>query len=113
MQAQQELEQIEISIEQAREKIALAEAVTRLRNNADFKLVFVETYLKRNALWLVEAKANPEKQDELNQTFIEKQLNAIGQLSQYLQYVAAEGFAASAQIDADEREREVILREAL
>jgi hypothetical protein len=40
-------------------------------------------------------------------------LNAIGQLSQYLQYVAAEGFAASAQIDADEREREVILREAL
>ena len=113
MQAQKDLEKIEKSIEEAREQIILAEALTRLRNNVDFKLVFIDAYFHRNAVWLVGQKANPELQDELNQTYIDKQLNAIGHVNQYLKHILAQGVAASAQIDADEREREVILREAL
>lgn len=111
--SQYELEEIEISIDQAKEKIAMAEALTRLRKNPDFIKVIVKTYMKRNAIWLVEAKADPEKQDERNQAFFDKQINAIGQLSQYFQFIAAEGYAAAAQIEADEKEREVILREGL
>lgn len=111
--SQQELNEIEISIEQAQEKVALAEALTRLRSNADFTKVFIETYMKKNAIWLVEAKADPQKQDERNQAFMDKQINAIGQLSQYMQFVLAEGYAAASQIEADEKEREVILQEVL
>lgn len=112
-QAQHELEEIEISIDQAREKIVMVEALTRLRSNPDFTKVFIEAYLKRNAIWLVEAKADPEKQDELNQKFMDKQINAIGQFSQYMQFVLAEGYAAASQMEADEKERMAILQEAL
>ena len=48
-------QQIQISIEQANEVIALAEALERLQANKDFQVVIAKGYFEKEAIRLVEA----------------------------------------------------------
>lgn len=107
------LEQIEISLEKAREKVEMAETLKRLSTNNDFKSIFVDNYFKDYAIKLVELKANPGMQSEPNQKYIDNQINAIGYIKHFMNSIYTEGYNAARSIEADEAEREVILQEAL
>jgi len=113
MSNEQELEQIEISLEMAKEKVELGEALERLQSNVDFKKVFTESYLDKYAIRLVNLKSSIRMQDDANQKYIEGQLIAIGQLNQYMAHVRSEAISAKASINADENTREEILQEEL
>ena len=106
-----ELEQIELSMEQAQKKISDYEALERLENNADFKSLFSEGYLRDYAIRLVGLKASVRMQDDKNQKFMDGQLGAIGHLGQYMLFVKQEGRVAKESMEIDSEEREALLKE--
>lgn len=74
---------IEATIEQVREVVERGVALDRLRANRDFKLIIQSGYIEKEAIRLVQAKANPDLQTPEMQASIDNQINAIGTLSQY------------------------------
>ena len=79
----QEIQQVELSIEQAKEMIAQADSVERLYKNRDFKKVILEGYFEKEPVRLVKAKANPALATEETQNRIDKEIIGIGILEQY------------------------------
>lgn len=111
--SEQELEMIEMSIATAKKKVALGEALDRLRNNPDFKLLIAEEYLTNYAAHLVKSRASFGMQGDRDQAFINAQITGIGHLDQFLRYTVQEGAMAAEAIQADETTREEILREGV
>lgn len=83
MQSEVTIEDIQIQLEDARELILEADALQRLFDNPDFKLVIKEGYFKDEPARLVEMKATPAMSNEATQVAIMKQLDGIGALQQY------------------------------
>lgn len=110
---EQDLEQIEISLEQAKNKVAMHEALIRLKSNLDFKKLFLDGYLDKYVRRLVTLKTLMNMQGEKDQQYISGQISAIGFFDQYMILVAQEGFNAKNSIVADEEEQELILKEGL
>ena len=108
---EQELEMIEMSIATARKKVALGNALERLRSNQDFKTLIDQEYLNNYAVHLVKNRASFGMQGDRDQAFINDQLTGIGHLDQFLRYTAQEGASASDAIRENEETREEILRE--
>lgn len=82
--SEQQIELVEITIEQAKNKIAVMDAIDRLTRNRDFKKVFTEGYFEREPARLVKMKADPSSQTPEAQASILRQIDAIGTLHQYL-----------------------------
>jgi hypothetical protein len=109
---EQELEQLEMSIEMARKKVTLGEAITQLQRNPYFKMLILDEYLKNYTVHLVMNKASYGMQGDKDQKFINDQLIGIGHLDQFLRYTAQEGREAAAAIKVDEETRSEIMGEA-
>jgi len=109
---EEQLEMIEISSEQAKEKVELRDAVAALLKNKHFKKVFSDYYLKKYPVRLISLKASVSMQDEQHQKFIGNQLNAIGHLDQFLSYVEQEGNASERLINQNQEEMDLIRAEA-
>lgn len=96
--------------EKANKQIQLAEALRRLHDNQDFRLVFVQNYLQEEPIRLVHMLAdgntiygqNPEAQERDNK----EQMIGVARLSSYFRriYTIAEG-AQKTLNDLDEAER--------
>jgi hypothetical protein len=84
MTNEEDIAAIEISIEHAKQCISLGDALDRLGNNPDFKLVFLEQYLREEPIRLTRLKAAPAMRQEEHQNDIVGSIDAIGQLIQYL-----------------------------
>ena len=97
-----EVHQVEISIEQARSSIALGDALDRLGNNADFKLVFLDNYLREEPIRLTRLKAAPAMRGEEQQKAIIKSIDGIGEIIQHLGMVEAQAEMARNALEADE-----------
>lgn len=81
----QELQQVEREIEEAKASIDLGKAMERLTLNRDFKAVIVNGLLNQEAIRLVHLKAAPNQQSPEAQQSIARRMDAIGTLNQYLQ----------------------------
>lgn len=82
-------------MDELQHKIDLADALKRLFDNKDFKLVIQEDFLKEYVLQLVQM--NSTQSAFLNPDFkkyIESRINAVGVLQTYFQAVIAEGESA-------------------
>jgi hypothetical protein len=86
----QQIEQIELTIEQGRAKIAKGNALNRLSENPDFKEIVREGYFKDEAVRLVQAKASPGMSNDAGQAAIVKSIDAIGGLLQYFVTIQTE-----------------------
>ena len=112
-QIEQQMQQVEVTIEECEEQIAQAEALERLHKNADFKKVILTDYFEKNALRTVMMKSapghgTPEKQQDLDHVLI-----GIGQLGQYFRKIFAFGEGASRAMDEHKNTREELLAEDL
>jgi hypothetical protein len=112
-QAASDLGQIEISIDEAKQCIEFRDRLHRLEQNEDFKAIFLEDYMNANVIRLVRVKASPTFQKEEQQNFVLKQLDAVGQLNQYLQAICTQGQAAEDSLTNDMQEREQLLSEGI
>ena len=104
-------EEIELSIEAAKEKIALAEGLKQLSANQLFKRLILDRFLKDHAVNMVYAKVAMGHQDPTNQTYIQNQLNAIGGLNQYFQLILQEGKIAKETLESHMEEQRLALEE--
>ena len=106
-----DLEQIELSIEHAKQLIDFGDALARLEKNPDYVKIIQDDFFKNNIIRLVKLKAAPQCQDELNQGFIAKQIDAVGQFEQYLTGIRIQSNQALVALEKDKEEREVLLQE--
>jgi len=89
------------------EAIALGEALSDLRKNRKFKLVFEDGYFKKEAMRLVLARGSyPSgvdniQQKEIFQSEIDSAISAIGELNQYLHTIEMMANRAKKAINED------------
>lgn len=98
----QQIQEIELNIVQAKKMVDLGGALERLRGNKDFKKVIQEGYFEKEAVRLVHLKADPSMQTPERQQSIVSQMDAIGTLNQYFGSVFHQARLAAKAIDADE-----------
>jgi len=96
IQPQNEAQEIEISIEELKLKIALAQHLEELGNNASFKTLIDKGYLEDEAVKLVALTAHPL--NEVQQKSVQNKMVGISALKLYLSNVYNEGQAAKAAL---------------
>jgi len=111
MTAAEQIELIELSIESAREKVAMATSLRRLYKNKDFKKVFLDYFLGTDVSRTVKALAEPACQDPNIQRALQKRIDAVGQLDQFMRMTERIGDTAAKALVDDEETREAILRD--
>ena len=111
MATEHDLEQIDLSIDQAKLSIDNLKALNRLSQNKDFKHLFLEGYFKEEASRLVLLKADPQVEEEKHQKAIMLAIDAIGHMRQYCNTIQVVGRMAERALKEDEATREEILAE--
>lgn len=101
-----ELEQIELTEQEAKAKIELAKSLDRLSSNRDFKKIVLEGYFKEEAIRLVFAKSNPQCHSPEIQAAILRDIDAIGSFRQYLGQIEFDAMQAKKALQdcSDHRE---------
>lgn len=100
--SQADINEIELSIKEAKDMVAMAKAVERLYKNADFKQIVLDGYFENEAVRLVHLKADPAMQDEKSQKMIIQGMDAIGALRGYFNWLTQQGNLALKAIEDGE-----------
>lgn len=103
------LEAIEKSIQQSKVCIEAGNALKRLKDNRDFKLIVLNGYFENEAIRLVHLKSDPNMQKESSQEDIIKQIDAIGAFGNYMTTVLFRADMSLKSLASDEEAKEEIL----
>lgn len=109
--SEEHLQQLEVSIEEAKAHIETRAALARLSSNPDFEKIVLEGYLKDEAVRLVQLRADPNFSSDEDQASLLKAIDAIGQFRLYCNTINQVGQMAQNALEADEATREEILAE--
>jgi len=104
-----QLEQIEISMKQARKSIDRMKSLEKLTNNKEFINIVLEGYFEGEASRLVLLKADPALQSVEDQKQLDNSITAIGYLRQYFITVNQVGRMSEKSLDADQETQEELL----
>ena len=96
---------INMTMEQAEKALQVRDAIKRLFENEDYKLVFEESYFKDEAMRLTLAIVDNEMQDEIDQRLINEQTRGIGHLHVFLNTRIALGNQVEQSLAQEEKER--------
>jgi hypothetical protein len=99
---QNQVQAIEANIKAARKLVELGNALERLKSNKDFRTIVMEGYFEKEAIRLVQAKANPSLQSAEMQRSILTQIDAIGNLNMYFTTLVQQAALATKSIEQDE-----------
>ncbi len=110
---EQQMEQVEVSIEKAREGIRRLGRLNKLTANTDFKELILEGYFEQEASRLVLLKASPNMQDDAAQKAIILAIDSIGHFRQHLYTIMHVGRMAQKALADDEETREQLLSEVV
>lgn len=94
----EEIKEIEVSMEQAKAAVAMRDSLNKLFSNKDFKKVIMEGYFKEEAVRLVLTKAHSNHQDKDSQEQLSKDIDAIGRLNEYFRHIFLQGQMAESAI---------------
>jgi len=111
MTPEEQIEQIDISIEQAQDAVSMQKALDELSRNRNFKKVIQEGFFKTEAQRAVLLKSDPSMQSDDDQKSIDNIILAIGQLRQYFIKVNHLGRMATQAITDNEEEKDMLLNE--
>lgn len=113
MNPETQRQQIEISMEDAKENVALAEALERLHQNADFKKIIVDGYFEKEASRAVLLRGDPAMVGEKEQAQVNNIITSIGGLYNFFHKVFRMGEMSAQSLEADAQTVEEIAREEL
>ena len=113
MNPEEQLHKIEISLDNAKKAIELANALQRLHDNPDFKLLILEDYLKAEASRSVMLKSDPSMATPEKQKNVDDIITSIGGLYNYFGKVYRIGEMSVRALEADQNTKEEILEEQL
>jgi len=108
-----QIEQVELSIEQAKGAIDTMKSMISLRDNKDFKAIIEEGYFAKEASRLVLLRADSQMQDKIMQQTINDQITAVGYFRQYLSTIFQLGRMAETAVANDEKTLEELNAEGL
>ena len=94
----EQINEIEISMEQAKSFVTIKNSLDKLYSNKDFKTVILNGYLKDEAIRAVLCKAHINHQDSESQNQLNKDIDAIGRLNEYFRRVFVQGQMAEQEI---------------
>lgn len=100
--SQEQIEEIEISIKQAKAFYERGQALARLENNRDFQMLITECFMRDEPVRLVHMKSSPSEQSPEQQASILAQMNAIGGLSGFFRAVAHQAMLAEKSMEEAE-----------
>lgn len=100
--SEQEIQEIEVNIEQAKAWVEMVDALDRLQENPDFKLVITEGYLEKEAIRLTHLRGNPAMNTPEQQASVLKEIDGIGAFLGYLRTVYQQGDWAKSNIEYDQ-----------
>ena len=113
MNNQEQLEQVELSIDQAKYSIEFMASLDRLTSNPDFVKIVLEGYFEAEAQRLVMLRVDPNFQEDVDQSELLRSIDSIGTLKMYFNMIMQFGVSAQRAMTADEATREEILAEDL
>lgn len=105
--------EIEVSMQQAKQTIAMADALERLHHNADFKQIILEGYFKDEAVRLVHIKGDPNLQDPVKQASIVRDMDAIASLRLFFGTIYQRADWARSAMDAGQEALDEIRNEEM
>ena len=111
MPQDRQLEEINLTIEEAKKAIDLMKAYHRLADNPDFKLLIGQAYFIDEAAEVVAKKVRLEYSDEANQSFLDKIIYGIGSLRLYFNKVHNMGVKAENALEDHYETRNQIMQE--
>jgi len=112
MSKTEDLATLDIEIAHCKRAIEESDRLERLDMNPDFKKLFLETYIKDEAVRLVSLKAHSAMQDPKQQLVLDHQLFAIAYFNQHLIFMRSANANAKAALEANLAEREVMLQDS-
>lgn len=107
-----DLHEVEMTIEDAQRNIDKMNALLRLRDNRDFKLLIDRGYFEEEAARLVLARAEPGLQTEEHQVMLDKMIDSVGYLRQYFNKIYQFGQHSQQAIEEHRETRDEIMAEA-
>ncbi len=111
--SQEDIKEIELNIERAKELVSKGDALERLMQNADFKQVILEDYLDREAVRLVHLKSDQNMQTDEDQRAILGQMDAIGAFTTYMNAVRQAAYLSRSAIEEGEEARAELIAEGV
>ena len=112
-QIEENLGRIQISIENAKKAIDLAQALHRLHDNPDFKAVILDDYFHEEAHRAVLLKADQSMAPPEKQKAVDDVITSIGGLYNYFGKVYRLAEMSERALRADQETREELLEEQL
>jgi hypothetical protein len=98
---QNEVEQLEISIEEAKSQIEDVRLLEQLYENGAFQKIVVDGFFKEEAIRLVHLRGDPNMQSPERQASILNDIDGIGVLKSYFSKVYQMGMLATTALDED------------
>lgn len=108
---EQDIAEIDITMDQCKENIELMECLDRLRKNKDWTKLIEKGYLEKEAARLVLAKAEPSLQAEEHQNSLDKMINGVGYFRQYLNKIYQIGYQSQRALPEHENTRNELMEE--
>jgi hypothetical protein len=100
---QKNIQEMEITRDKATELVAMADALDRLKNLPDFKLLILGGYLEQECINLVHRKSQEAFKSENDQKLLDYDIRAIGSFMSYLHRTKEHGeMSRSAILSANE-----------
>lgn len=112
MSIEQQIEQVEIGIEEAKHAIEMLKTLNRLQAHPDFQKIITEGYFKEEASRVVLLRGDLNADEEIEK-HCDKQINGIGVLRGYFQKIRHYGSMAEKALADHQETREELLREQL
>jgi hypothetical protein len=106
-----DIQQVEVSIETAKERIKLQTALNRLIKNKDFKLIVDTGYFDNESIRLVHLKSDFEMREADKQEFVCRAIDAVGMFRAYLSRIYQQGTAAQNALNSHEQTLAELLAE--
>lgn len=104
-----EVQQIQLTLDEAKKKVKLGEALERLERNKDFKLLIDEEFLKQESIRQVSLLSDPAFQTPHMQASIVADMRAGSTLQAFFRLVSRNA-SMSAQAVHDSEEQLAIIR---
>jgi len=111
MSTEEELNQLDANIAEAKHFIDIKKSVEKLHKNRDFKKVILDYYFKEEAARLVMAKSSNLSEEQ--KKLIDNMMYGVGALSNFFDSVLQRGVQAEQALRDDEEAKTAILQEDL
>lgn len=108
---EQQIKQVELTIEAARANIDRAKTLDKLTENLEFNTLIMTGYFTEEAARLVLLKADPNMMGEREQAHVNRLIDGIGALRQYFSTIERIGEMSTRAMAEHEMTREELLHE--